>query len=298
MAVPGELLSSTPSTDAQLVRQRQAALSDLRMEVARFQPVQTSAHRRPHIHLPEDLNSCTHVFVRRGGVQSTLSSPYVGPYRVVSRNNFNFKVAIPGRQTETVSISRVKPAVLDADADEDPPAPDPPSPGRPPSRPRTRQPEVSTRQTRQNRRRRSPSPQEARDASPPPSFSPPVSQSPLRFPQPSTSGHGGAAAPTTSSSRRSQSLWSDRVEEELNDVQQDAAPPGGGVSSAPSTPTPTLTPTEPEVPPAPPKVVKKTFSFSNPRPGHFSYRKRPDINALNALVRAHLEDQPSSSEAK
>ena len=285
LAVPGELLSSVPSTDAQLARQRQAALADLRIEVSRFQPVQTSAHRRPHVHLPEDLDSCSHVFVRRGGVQSTLSSPYIGPYRVVSRNNVNFKVAIPGRQTETVSISRVKPAILDADADEDPPAADPPLPGRPPRRPR-RQPEATTRQTRQDHRRRSPSPQDVRDAPPPPSPTPHVSQPPSRSTQPSVSGHGGVTASTASSTRLPDSLWSDQVEDELNDVPRAS---GGEVSSAPSTSTPTATSREPEVAPAPPEPGKKTLSFSRPRPGHFSYRRRPDVNALNALVRSHLE---------
>ena len=287
LAVPGELLSSTPSDDAQLSRQRRAALSDLRLEVARFQPTQTSAHRQPRVHLPEDLATCTHVFVRRGGVQSSLSSPYIGPYRVVSRNDNNFRIAIPGRQMETVSISRVKPATLDADAEEDPQVEDPPPPGRPPRRPPTRQPDASSRQTRQGRRRRSPPPPDARDNSPPP-FSPP--HSPPRSPHPTTSGHGGASAPSASSNRLPAPRWSDRVEEELNDVNHEEG-------EAPNISTPTLlstpAPAEPEVTPAPPNAGKKTLSFSKPRPGNFSYRKRPDVSALNALVRAHLEDHPS-----
>ena len=147
LAVPGEALPTNPATEDQLVRQRAAALAEMRLEVARLQPVQTSAHRRPLVHLPDSLETCTHVFVRRGGVQSTLASPYMGPYKVISRNNCNFKVALPGRQHETVAIGRIKPAyqAIDDTADDRPPAPPTPSrpraprnPSRNPSRNRTR----------------------------------------------------------------------------------------------------------------------------------------------------------------
>ena len=80
------------------------------------------------IHLPEGLEDCSHVFVRRGdnGLHPSLSAPYLGPYRVVFRNVVNFKVAIPGRADETVAISRVKPAyssIPDAEQAEPPPRP-------------------------------------------------------------------------------------------------------------------------------------------------------------------------------
>ena len=281
LAVPGELLSNSPSTEPELARQRQAALADLRIEVSRFQPTQTSAHRRPHLHLPQELDNCSHVFVRRGGIQSTLSSPYLGPYRVISRNNFNFKVAIPGRQAETVSISRVKPAVIDADAEEDPHAADAPQPGRPPRRPAARQPPPAPRETRQRRRQRSPVQPSSRDVTPPPAPSH-VSPPRHRSPQPSTSGRGGAAAPSSSPARRPDTSWSEQVEQALNDVE------GGSPASTP-TPTPPPLTLEPEVPAARPNPAKKTLSFSNPKPGHFSYRRRPDISAVNALVRMHLD---------
>ena len=297
LAVPGEILSTTPSTDPQLVLQREAALADLRIEVARFQPTQTSAHRRPRLHLPSELETCTHVFVRRGGVQSTLASPYLGPYRVTSRNAHNFRVAIPGRQTETVAISRVKPAVIDADAEEDPPAADPPPPGRRPRRPQHQQPDQPARQTRRRRQQQQQS-QDSRDPSPPPSPSLPVPQPPYRSSQPSTSGHGGAASSTTPSSPRRHQPWSEQVEDFFNDVPRDAENMEGEAPSAPSTPTPVATPTEPEVTLAASKTGKRTLSFSRPRPGNFSYqkRKRPDVSAVNALVRAHLEGPSTSSE--
>ena len=160
LAVPGESLPSTPASDAQLFRQRAAALADLRLEVARLQPVQTSAHRTPLVHMPDNLETCTHVFVRRGGVQWTLSSPYAGPFKVLARNNLDFKVSFPGRAHKTVAISRIKPAfssMEDADAAQPPPRPQQQRRGRRPRHPR-------------------PPPRNApRDASPPP-HPPPVSQ--------------------------------------------------------------------------------------------------------------------------
>ena len=165
LAVPGELLPSNPTTDVQLLRQRAAALADMRLEVARLQPVQTSAHRRPLVHLPEDLQTCTHVFVRRGGIQPCLSSPYVGPYRVLERTDANFKLSIPGRSHETVAICRLKPALCDSDdAEAAEPAARPP-PGRPPRHPRGQ---------RRNRQR-APRTEDDEDPPPPP---PPPPQSP------------------------------------------------------------------------------------------------------------------------
>ena len=94
LAVPGEVLPSIPAAVPQLIRQQESALADLRLEVSRLIPIQTSAHRSPLIHLPVDLATCTHVFVRRGGIQPSLTAPYVGPFRVVARNDTNFKVTM------------------------------------------------------------------------------------------------------------------------------------------------------------------------------------------------------------
>ena len=93
----------------------------MRVEVERLQPTPTSAHRRPAVYLPGELNNATHVFVRRGGVQPGLTSPYQGPFRVVNRNDQNFQVQIPGRGVETIAISRIKPAhITDEDQEQQP----------------------------------------------------------------------------------------------------------------------------------------------------------------------------------
>ena len=150
LSIPGSLLSNPPSSDDQLHQQQQNTLANLRLEVARLQPTPTSAHRRPNIQMPQELQHCTHVFIRKGGVQPCLSSPYSGPYRVLSKQEHFYKVSIPGRGVESVALARLKPAVIASDGEfqELPPtrgpgrppvprhAPPPPPPPPPPTPPR------------------------------------------------------------------------------------------------------------------------------------------------------------------
>ena len=138
ISVPGTLLSDAPSTDPQLLQQQRQTLANLRLEVARLQPSQTSAHRRQNVRLPEELQSCTHVFIRKNPLQlSALAAPYTGPYRVLSRQEHYFRISIPGRGSESVALARLKPAVIanDHELRQRPPSPDPPH-----SRPRAGRP--------------------------------------------------------------------------------------------------------------------------------------------------------------
>ena len=113
LAVPGSLLNSTPPDDATQQRLQRETAEHLRLEVERLQPTSTSNHRRPRVQLPENLRTSSHVFVKRGGIQTALQSPYTGPYRVIERHQQYFRVSIPGRGTESVAISRLKPAFVD-----------------------------------------------------------------------------------------------------------------------------------------------------------------------------------------
>ena len=154
LAVPGTLLSEPPASEAQERQQRTATLNELRLEVARLQPAETSAHRTPHLHIPTELQTATHVFIRRGGVQPSLTSPYVGPYRVISRDRNSYRIALPGVGSESISIERLKPALASDEGTDDvgnneqtPPSPPPPGlrPGV-----RTRAPPPTDRQTQQS----------------------------------------------------------------------------------------------------------------------------------------------------
>ena len=150
LAVPGELIGSSRLSDPEEQRLRERTLDHLRLEVARIQPVKTSAHRRPNVHLPEELETATHVFVQRGGVQPSMATPYVGPYRIIERLENSYKIAIPGGTTEKISLARLRPAIMPTEEDDQDPPPSPPSPPRPSRRPRTPQnsPPPSTRRSR------------------------------------------------------------------------------------------------------------------------------------------------------
>lgn len=112
LSIPGDAISGPPPSDEELNRLRQATLSSLRLEVARLRPTPTSAHCRPRVHIPNDLRTTSHVMIRRGGVQPSFTTPFTGPYRVISREESSFQVALPNGTSDSVSISRLKPAIM------------------------------------------------------------------------------------------------------------------------------------------------------------------------------------------
>merc|ERR1711911_171171 len=79
-----------------------------------------------------------------------MSTPYVGPYRVLERRDNSFKIAIPGGTSEKISIARLKPAAMPTDDNnqEQSPAapPTPPQPGPGPGPP-TNPPPPTARRT-------------------------------------------------------------------------------------------------------------------------------------------------------
>ena len=345
LSVPGEMLPKTIPTDLQLVRQRENALANLRLEVARLQPTETSAHRRPLVHLPEDLNACTHVFVRRGGVQSSLASPYSGPYRVVNRNNLNFRIAIPGRPNETVAISRVKPAYTAVDDAEDAAPPSPPPPGRPPRPPgaagrdggaadphpprrRPRQPRqpppvqqhppdppadppAARRRVSQSpppppapadsprrRQRRRADEQLQRPQTPPPAPPPVVDwfspgQSPPRHPSSPPRPRQRSPRPQGTQQEPRRRLFSGQGSSRFGGAARLPVPVPLHAFAPPAPRQPNQQPSDASDAPRPPQ--RRYFSAAGP--SGFS-RKRPDVSALNAIIREHLgADTPFSDSA-
>ena len=317
LAVPGEALPRVPSSDAEQSRRREATLANLRLEVARLQPTETSAHRRPLVHIPADLQTCTHVFVRRGGIQSSLSSPYTGPYRVVARNDANFKVAVPGRGNETVAIARVKPAYSSIDDAEDAAPPSPPPPGRRPRRPQRREQEDShveqeapapppaprrrqqppadpLRDIRAYGRRLAQQQQQQQQQQPPAAEPEEPPQPPCPASPPAARQH--SQHPTPEPRRR---LFSGQ------------APRGGRPPSRPAVrvpleafapPQPPPTPRQAENVSAPSQAPQNTSTrryFSDAGRANFS-RRRPDISALVDAIHQHLDtpNTPSSSTRK
>ena len=57
----------------------------------------------------KEIDTCTHVFLRRIAIALPLTAPYDGPYKVIVRSGRVMKILIKGK-VETVSLDRVKPA--------------------------------------------------------------------------------------------------------------------------------------------------------------------------------------------
>ena len=305
LAVPGDLLPSTPANDDDSDRQRRNMLANLRLEVERLQPMPTSAHRRPLIHLPESLDTASHVFIRRGGVTPPLTTPYEGPFQVDSRTETGFNVHIPGRGIEEIALARVKPAFIDmsdpADNQENLDAnipPSPPGPGQPePSDHATcqRQPDV-------------PGPSNAQPQ--PPAFDPDVfgfddndtdqqPQRPRHVPQPAPRKRPRRGTPhiadfnvpqsPTQQQERARSPFSDEGgsspshDPDLNQRLQERWP----VPADAPTDNPVGGPPDAALPDVPMEEAAPRW-----RPGAGghggSWRRRPDINFLQRFISEHL----------
>ena len=65
--------------------------------------------------LPAGLMEASFVFVRRDCHRAPLSAAYDGPYKVL-RKSLHFFVLQLGERTDSVSVHRLKPAALPADA--------------------------------------------------------------------------------------------------------------------------------------------------------------------------------------
>ena len=57
----------------------------------------------------KDLNTCTHVWIRRDSYTKPLQPKYSGPFSVLQRNIKTFQVQVHNKK-ETISIDRLKPA--------------------------------------------------------------------------------------------------------------------------------------------------------------------------------------------
>lgn len=81
-------------------------------------------HSPPQPYIPPDLLQCPYVWLRTDRVRKSLEAPYSGPFKVLQRYPKYFVLALP-RGESTVSIDRLKPAILPHDPS---PPPSPPEP--------------------------------------------------------------------------------------------------------------------------------------------------------------------------
>ncbi|XP_064462167.1 uncharacterized protein LOC135372488 [Ornithodoros turicata] len=79
---------------------------------ATLRPVATRASSTRRAHVPQDLSSATHVFLRTDAVRKSLTPPYSGPHPVLGRHGKNLRISINGRE-DVVAVDRLKPAYID-----------------------------------------------------------------------------------------------------------------------------------------------------------------------------------------
>ena len=86
----------------------------LRVAMSRLRLCPPRDTHQTNIFQYKEIETCTHVFLRRIAIAPPLTAPYVGPYKVVARSGSVMKILIKGK-VETVSLDRVKPAHLECD---------------------------------------------------------------------------------------------------------------------------------------------------------------------------------------
>ena len=310
VTVPGQLIGPPVLSDADLLREQRATLGNLRMEVERLQPVPTSTHRRPQTHVPDELATATHVLVRKG-IQPSLTAPYEGPFKVLARHETGFRLQFPGRNSDIVALARLKPAIVaaddpinqdDDDENDDIVPPSPPPPGRRPG-PRTRVPQPTTRVTRSTTQRNA-APASDAEANEPNRSIPSRNNRSSAVPSSSS---------TTAPSRDAEAFETRDPTGRVEIPDDNNLPIGPSVvqenilaDAFPYLPDPMSRDPrdldQPVVaPPAAPSTSSRpsnsasnqggakgrVLSFSNPKKGNFSYRRRrPDVSALNEMLRS------------
>ena len=311
VAVPGQLIGPPVLSDEELLRQQRSTLSELRMEVERLQPVSTSAHRRPQTHIPDELATATHVLIRKG-VQPSLTAPYDGPFKVLQRHETGFRIRFPGRNSDVIALARLKPAIVAADDPnednqgedrDDIEPPSPPPPGRRPG-PRTRIPEPSTRVTRSAAQQAATSSTTAGHNEPFRSDPPRNNRStsrPVTRQQPTRDADsfetidptGRVEIPDDNNLPAGPSIVQEAILAEAFPYLPDPIcrdPKDVGQPLVPNNPGPsTSAPTQGGATSAPSQGGanrRRVLSFSNPKQGNFSYRRRrPDVSALQAILK-------------
>ena len=107
LRIPGEFFvserESVPQTEygKQLIR----FMSTLR-------PTPPRAPSRREYYVDEKLSTCSHVYVRNESAKTSLDRAYIGPYRVLGREEKYFTVELGVDHVDNVSVNRLKPCSL------------------------------------------------------------------------------------------------------------------------------------------------------------------------------------------
>ena len=86
----------------------------LRVAMSRLRLCPPRETHQTNIFQYKEIETCTHVFLRRIAIAPPLTAPYDGPYKVVARSGRVMKILMKGK-VEMVSLDRVKPAHLECE---------------------------------------------------------------------------------------------------------------------------------------------------------------------------------------
>ena len=111
LRLPGEFFSPTLAVE---LADPADYVSQLKLLMSKLKPTPVRKQTARDTHAPDELSTCTHVFIRQDRVLTPLQQPYNGPYKVVQRFPKYYKVEVKGK-TETITIDRLKAAHLEPD---------------------------------------------------------------------------------------------------------------------------------------------------------------------------------------
>ena len=109
LPLPGTMFTPVNNSSTDL----SSYISRLRTYFTKQPPMATRPQTTP-THVPQNIDKWTHVFVRNDTVRGPLNSPYLGPFKILSRTKKHFKLDMNGR-TEIVSVDRLKKAHFESD---------------------------------------------------------------------------------------------------------------------------------------------------------------------------------------
>ena len=85
-------------------------LDKLRVAMSRLRLCSPRDTQQTNISQYKEIETCTHVFLRRIAIAPPLTTPYDGPYKVVARSGRVMKILMKGK-VETVSLDELNPHI-------------------------------------------------------------------------------------------------------------------------------------------------------------------------------------------
>ena len=107
LRLPGDIFIPDPSQSQ--YTSSTDVITSMKKFAASITTLPTRVEQHPPVHLPSELETCTHMFIKESSNCPNLTPAYFGPFVVVDRNAYTLKVAKKDKIL-SVSVNNVKPA--------------------------------------------------------------------------------------------------------------------------------------------------------------------------------------------